>query len=317
MNKENFSLVYFVTRALFLGIGYSTFFNFCGTDSIIACLLGTLLGIILIFIISKINIKSKISIFFLMILYIYFIMNSILILESFINSFFLIQTPRIVIIAPTILLCLFASFKTMKTIKKTSLMLLYIGVMLLVIPFISLANEFSIDSLKPLFSHSTLSIFKAAFAFAVISATPNILLIDEKIETKKHIIYYLITALINTTICIYIVGVLKPTLINIYSFPEYMVLKRIRIFEFIENIENIVASMWYLDIFVFSVLVFKRMQKYLKSKILFIGLITLVSILITVLLAPNYDIILFLYHYTPITLFSFLSILSILSLKKE
>lgn len=317
MNKENFSLVYYVTRSLFLGIGYSSFFNLCGTDSILACLLGTLIGIAFIYILSKTKLNSKISIVFLILLYIYFITDSILILESFINSFFLIQTPRIIIIAPTICLCLWASYKNIKVIRKTSLMLLYLSFMLLVIPFISMANIFSFDNILPLFNHSTMSIFKAAFAFAIISAAPNALLIEEKINTKKHIIFYIITALINSIICFYIIGVLKPNLVKIYSFPEYMVLKRIRIFEFIENIENIIASIWYLDIFIFTTLTFKRLQKYIKPKWLLVSGISLLTILITKFIGPNYNIILFLYHNTPIILFSLLTVIVILNIKKE
>ena len=55
MNKEHFSLVYFLSRPLFLGIAFSLLFNQSGSDAIIACLLGTLLGIGLIWFINKMN----------------------------------------------------------------------------------------------------------------------------------------------------------------------------------------------------------------------------------------------------------------------
>ena len=81
--------------------------------------------------------------------------------------------------------------------------------------------------------------------FGVMSASPNILLKDENIPLKNHLIFYLITTIINTTIAFLTLAILTPDVAKIYSYPEYMVLKRIRIFEFIENIENLSVLILY------------------------------------------------------------------------
>ena len=51
---------------------------------------------------------------------------------------------------------------------------------------------------------------------------------------------FLIT--LSTILC------LGEPLIRIYSFPEYAVLKQIKILDFIENIENLSTFIWYFDI---------------------------------------------------------------------
>ena len=52
---ENFSVHYFLTRALFLGIGFSLIIGIARQDSILAFLIGTFIGLIFIFLINKIE----------------------------------------------------------------------------------------------------------------------------------------------------------------------------------------------------------------------------------------------------------------------
>ena len=73
MNKENFTLVYFLTRPLFLGIAFSLLFNESGSDSIIACILGTMLGCLFITFINKMKFNKDNFKLIQFIIYIYFL----------------------------------------------------------------------------------------------------------------------------------------------------------------------------------------------------------------------------------------------------
>jgi len=300
MNKENFSLVYFLTRSLFFGFAYSRLFALTATDSILSCILGTIIGILFIILINKINIESSFYKILSLILYIYFIVISLLILESFINHFFLYTTPKIVIILPSFLLCLYATFKNFKSMQRTSFILVFISFSLFLVAFLSLMfSYFKIENLQPMLVSKPLNIAQGTFIFASLSAMPNILLKNENISLKKHILYYLLICIMNIIICITIIGVLTPDLAKMYSFPEYMVLKRIKIFDFIENIENIIATIWYIDLFVFISLSFRRIYELIKNKGAFLLIVSITTIITTIFVGANYSSVLFFYHITP------------------
>lgn len=317
MNKENFSLVYFLTRPLFLGIAFSLLFNQCGSDAIISCVLGSILGCALIFLINKMQFNENNYKIIQLIIYIYFLLLSIMILESFISSFFLKSTPKIIIIAPSLLLCLYTSFKKMDTIKRSTFLLVFLGITIFLIAAISLGSFFTISNITPLFTSKVSSIFKSSIIFASLSACPHILLKEENIPIKKHIKYYLVSCLVHTLVCICILGTLTPNVAKIYSFPEYMVLKRIKIFSFIENIENILTAIWYIDLFVFITLILKRIYNILKNKISFYFAVIGTTLFTTYFIVNNYYRVIFLYHYTPYILLIMLFILCFSIRKKS
>jgi len=317
MNKENFSLAYFITRPLFLGLAFSLLFNQSGSDAIISCLLGTLLGIFFIHLIHKMKFSKDNFKIIQLIIYFYFLVLAVMVLETFIGSFFLTTTPKIIIIAPSLILCFYAAAKKMITIKRTTFLLLFLSIGIFSLAAISLGNFFTIDNIAPLFIHKTSSIFKSAFIFAILSASPHLLLKGENINFSCHLKGYLFSCLIHTLVCIVILGALTPNVAKIYSFPEYMVLKRIKIFKFIENIENILTAIWYIDIFVFITMILKRIQEILKSKVLYYPSVILTVILTTYLIVDHYSRIIFLYHYTPYILLILFGIISISALKKS
>lgn len=317
MTKENFSLVYFLTRPLFLGLAFSILYNQSGSDAIISCILGSLLGVGLIFLINKMKFSKDNFKLIQLIIYIYFLILACLVLETFIGSFFLLTTPKLMIIAPSLILCLYASFKSMKTIKRTTFLLIFLSLTIFGIAAISLGNFFTFDNITPLFTHSTKSIFKSALVFASLSAAPNILLKEENIKLSKHIKYYLFSCLIHTLVCIITIGALTPNVAKMYSFPEYMVLKRIKIFGFIENIENILTSLWYIDLFVFITMILKRIYGIVSKKIIYFPMIILIVLFTTFFIVDNYYRVIFLYHYTPYILLSMMTLLGFSALKKS
>lgn len=304
MNKY-FPMVFFLTRSLFLGALFSKLFELSGSDSLFAMFLGTALGILFIFIINKKRNDNIIGKFISFFLFSFFIITCIVILESFVSSFFLTNTPKILIIAPTILLSLYAAKKNDETITRFANIQIYFSFLLIVLAIFALFKNFSFNNLLPLFITSKSKFFKASLTYAIFSTIPHLLLNNNDIPLKKHIKFYLITSLINIIINITILGVLKPSLISSYSFPEYIVLKNIKIGSFIENIENIIASVWYFDIFIMITLSIKKINNTIKSNYLSYIYVFLLTFLSTFIIMKNYYYVLYLYHYSTIILLSF------------
>lgn len=317
MKNENFSLVYFLTRPLFLGLAFSLLINESGSDAIIACILGTLLGIGLVYFINKMNFSKNNFKLVQLVIYYYLLILAVMVLETFIGSFFLRTTPKIMIILPSLILCFYTASKSMKTIKRTTSLLVLLSILLFLTAGISLGNFFTIDNITPLFTHKTTSIFKSALVFASLSVTPNILLKEENIKLSKHIKYYIFSCFIHTLVCTITLGALTPNVAKMYSFPEYMVLKRIKIFTFIENIENILTSIWYIDLFVFISLLLKRIYNLLKNKFIYVGTVLIATIFTTYFIVDNYYRVMILYHYTPAVLLIMLTVLGFSALKKS
>lgn len=317
MNKENFSLVYFITRPLFLGLAFSLIINQTGSDAIISCLLGTIIGIVFIYFINKMKFSKDDFRLIQFIIYIYFLVLAVMVLETFIGSFFLTTTPKLVIITPSIILCFYAASKKMITIKRTTFLLSFLSIAIFLIAAISLGNFFTIDNITPLFINKTSSILKSSLIFATLSALPSILLKEENIPLKSHIIAYVFSCLVHTLVCTMVLGALTPNVAKMYSFPEYMVLKRIKIFKFIENIENILTSIWYIDLFVFITVLLKRIYGLIKPKLLYYPVVITTVILTTFFIVDHYSRVIFLYHYTPYILLVMLFILGFSTLKKS
>lgn len=317
MKNKNFSLVFFTTRGLFLGFVFSLMFNTSENDSIIAALIGSLLGAIIICIFHKLKRNNPFSKAIEVIICLFFLTSIIMILSTFINSFLLFKTPKILIIAPTIVLCTYAALKGKETITNTSNILIFISITTLLLISISLTKYISIQNVLPLGVHKPQNILLSSFYFAILSAAPNILVISDDLPLKKHLKYYLFTVFVNSIICFIILSSLTPKVAKLYSFPEYMVLKRIKIFEFIENVENFASTVCYLDIFVFVTLTIKRILDICEIKKLGHTLIWLTSIIVTILINHNYYYILYVYHNASYILAVLLALLIIFSIKKE
>ena len=241
-NKKFLTSSYLLSRSLILGIVYSNLFALVGQNAIIAGLLGTLIGVLFIYIFSKIKLNNKTK-FFELLLYIVFIEIAFIILTNFVSSFFLTRTPKIVITIPTILLCIYASTKKTEVLKNLSPILTFLSLLIIIFILLSLIKYLEISNILPLFNFKNKKMIQAIFLYSVITTSPLILLNDEEnISSKEYIISYIFPNIIILLVLFFTIGVLGQNLIKIYSFPEYMTLKKISIGSFVENVENIVSS---------------------------------------------------------------------------
>ena len=102
-----------------------------------------------------------------------------------------------------------------------------------------------------------------------------------------------------------IIFVLGPSLITIYRFPEYMIFKEIYLFGFIENVENLVGMIYFLNLFITSSLCLINIKSIIKNNYTFYILIILI-LLLTEFVSDKYTYSLFIYKYLPFILLSFI-----------
>lgn len=314
-NKYKLSEIYLLSRSLSLGLLFSYSFFLVGTNTLISFIFGILLGIFFVFIYSKIKLNKKTKAFEIL-LYMFFILLSSIIITTFISSFFLNKTPKIFIILPSILLCYYISTKDKDVMKWLSLALTFFSIITIIFNFLALMPHMEIKNILPLFTFKNKNMIKSIFFYAILTSCPLILLNDEDYSTKDYISSYIITNIISLIICFAIVSILGRSLINMYSYPEYMVLKKIQISSFIENVENFISLLWLFDLYYLTSYSIKKINGILTTKIGTI-LIFLITVIDSFVINNNYEYLLYIYKRVPYILYILVIPILILANKKR
>lgn len=262
---ENFSVNYFLTRALFLGIGFSAIIGLSKQDSFLAFIVGTLIGLIFILLINKIQ-KYKgektlsdvlkemkgLGIFLRVIFIIYaltLLCEGLTFIQLFASSFFLIRTPIWFISIPLVLLLIRICKNGPTTTFRVATCLFPISVFLTLISLCALCGYANVENISPIFVTPPIDFLKSVFYYTSLSVSPSILmLITNKSNNTWSYLFGSFTLIAKMFLIIAIIG---PLLASVYRFPEYIILKEIKILDFIEKIENIVALSWIFDVFVY------------------------------------------------------------------
>ncbi len=317
-------LTYFISRSAMFGIGFFLIFKNSGKDAWIAILMGTLLGIIVLYIYKYLkdylqnqNIKDilsktfigKIYLFIFLLFYMFLIGIILILLPMFVKSFYLLYTPKILIVIPFILIAMYISFKDKKVLETLSNFLFVLCVASIILYSLLLFKYIDINNLYPVFSTKPISIIKSSLIYASITSIPQIITINYHGNTfKDELKEYLFSSFINLLIVLLIILTLGEPLLKIYSFPEYAVFKQIKILNFIENIENISTFIWYFDMFVTLATLtsnIKSILPYKYNKIYYYGAILITIYLAIYIISNNYRFIITAFYYYPLILFIF------------
>ena len=325
-------LTYFISRSSMFGIGFFLLFQSTGKDAWISLLLGTLLAILIIFAYKSIKeyfqnksirdtlnktILGKFYILIFILFYLYLATIILILLPMFVNSFYLLYTPKILIVIPFLLLCLYIANKEKSTLEWLSTLLCVMSILIIITYSLFLTKYININNILPIYTTKNLNILKASFTYAAITSIPQIITINYHSTFKDDIKNYLLGTLTTFLIAFLIIICLGEPLLKIYSFPEYAVLKQIKILKFIENIENLSTFIWYFDLFItLSTIIIDVKEivpkKYNKLYIyLFLFLIIYLS---TFLIGSNYRYIITIFYTYPYILFIFFIIFMSLKL---
>ena len=316
-------LTYFIARSSMFGIGFFLIFQNAGKDAWISIILGTLLGIGIIYIYHLIkkqlkndslenNLKKSFvgniyNILFIL-FYLYLMLIIFILLPLFVNSFYLTTTPKLIINIPFIILAIYITFKGNEVIENLSSFLCVFSLLIIAFFAISLTRYSNISNLIPLFTTGTNKLIKCAFVYASITSIPQIITINYSNDLKNSLKDYLLSSFTIFMIVFFTIIALGEPLIKIYSFPEYTVLRQIKILNFIENIENISAFIWYFDLFIMLSTLTNNLKNALPKKynlLYFYTAIIIALVISSLLIGKNYIIILKIVYLYPIILLIF------------
>lgn len=316
-------LTYFIARSSMFGIGFFLIFQNAGKDAWISILLGTLLGVIILYTYNKIkqclnnktledNLKKsflgKIYYLIFIIFYLYLITITLMLLPLFVNSFYLTTTPKLLVNIPFLILAIYITFKGKKTLEILSSLLCVFSLIIIAFFAISLTGYIDFNNLMPIFTNSTNNVIKCALIYASLTSIPQIITINYSNDFKNTLKDYLLASLTLFLIVFFTIISMGEPLLKIYSFPEYTVLRQIKILNFIENIENISAFIWYFDLFIMLSTLINNLKNALPKKynlIYFYLSVLLVLILSSLIIGGNYIYILNIVYIYPLSLFIF------------
>ena len=323
-------LTYFIARSSMFGIGFFLIFQNASKDAWISILLGTLIGVIILYVYNQIKkylnndtLENKLNKTFIgkiynlifIIFYLYLMTITLMLLPLFVNSFYLTTTPKIIVNIPFLILAIYLSFKGKNTLENLSNLLCVFSIIIILFFAVSLTGYIDFNNLLPVLTNSTNNVIKCAFIYASITSIPQIITINYSNDFKNTIKDYLLSSLTIFMIVFFTIIALGEPLLKIYSFPEYTVLRQIEIFNFIENIENISAFIWYFDLFIMLSTLTKNLKNSLPKKynlIYFYTLIFIVLIISSYIIGKNYIYILNIVYIYPISLIIFFIIFLIL-----
>lgn len=310
-NRQKCSLIYFITGSFFLASGYSLIFKISGKDSWIAMIIGAIISTFITYIINKNifnhkngyilkNTKEKIykiilSFFFLTIVFI-----NLLVARIFATSFFLNKTPGIFITIPFLALCLYNAKKGIKTISKAAEILIIFSLLLVIFNIFGITSEGTIENILPIFTIKKNKLILSTIYYIILTVIPQLLLFDIKVDKNVHlksIIFVNVQLILIGFIVIFVLG---PNFIKIYRFPEYVVLKKLEIFNFIENIHNIVGLIWFFNLYITSSVSLYNTLKILNEKVVYI--LSIIVIILIELLNKSFNYLTFIYKNIPLIL---------------
>lgn len=304
MNKKRqLVLTTFLVRTTYFGIGISYCLKYGKNLTILLMLLGMILGYLLLNILLSCNLtkffKTKIGSLLILLLSFFIINNSLIAFGILGSNFYLASTPPLLIIISLSILILYGISKGLKTTLRLIDILIFISIPLLFFIFLSISHNISFANYLPLELNFSLDLLKSIIGSMVYSTTPLLLELSLLKEPDKPSIKkgYIIGNLTIILMVIYLIGIFGSNFALNYRYPEYILLKKINIFNQFLHLETFLALIWFNDLLTTSLLAGHIIAKTFKGKRLY--LVSTIHILFNYyFFISNYQHILLIYHYT-------------------
>lgn len=349
MNKEKLTplqfscLICFPLLALFSGIGTHNIIKIAEVDSYISIIISYLLGLIplLLFMLifnykEELDLKEKINYLFGKHLgtIINYIINILILsiaiiliynISNFAISQFLAETPLLVFMILLGLILIYNVKFGIENISRVAMVFLAIICFLTIISTTGVIKDFEISNIKPVLEHGIKNTLKGSLSLTLTNVIPIFtLLIIPKNKIKKDkklnlfiFLFYTLAFIFMFTALFLTLGSLGIYLCDIYQYPEYTVLKKISLFNFLDRIENFIYIKWILSSITCLTLLIYYIKRTTKkdSNIIAPIIITTLIISISLLIFKNntifYQIILNILPYICLLLFIIFIIIGI------
>lgn len=267
------SLLWFIMRASYIGLSLSNLISITKQDSWLSALIALVISIIPLLLFFYIrNYKNEMNIAqlnefifgkfgkFLNILLafggLFFIQMAFIDLTHFVNTQFLFKTHIFYIGICFLIPIIYALFKGLKSIARTSLMVFYFVIITIVFIIVGVSGGINLDNLKPAFQHDTLSLLHGSIIIIAYNVLPLVfLLIIPKnnianYKSKKSIVFYLLALLSLINAAFITIAVFGVDLSLLYKYPEFQLLKKVEIGEFVDRLESVLSLEWIVALFV-------------------------------------------------------------------
>ena len=338
------SIIFQINLAVLFGIINSYLLNTSKTSTPISLLLGFIISIFLSLIPLKIfNTKEELSLTeknklaygkISILINIIYILTSLTIyilityrLTSFLSSQYLIETNKIYLLIPTLLITYYIANKGIETITRLSQISFFICLFIFIFDAFGLIQYINIENYFPIITTSKQNIFKSALMFSIFSSVPftyiNITnkknLSDKKKINKHYHLMHIVSFLVITLAIVITLGVYGIHLTNLFDYPLYTVLKQISLFNFLESIENASIMLWPLSLInassIILLFIFNILDDITKNSNKIKPIIPVISFLIPyIFLIENTIIETFKYLILPTTIVIILQTINLLTL---
>lgn len=290
INSLQFSSLFsFTILSTLIGIGFNNIITIAKVDSYISIIIAYILGFIpILLFIYLFNQEKNINeliidtfgktigtiINYLLLIPIMIIgICSVYSISNFMVSQFLSDTPIIIIYVIPSLVILYGLIKGIEAISRTSLILYVIMLLLFAIAIFGLVPQIEIDNYKPILENGLLNPLKGSIIFILSDIIPLFVMLsiskknitNKEKTTKSIIFFYSISILIMFLNIAMTIGTLGIHLTNMYQYPEYMVLKQISLFDFLDRIENFVTIQWIFRTFMLVSMTVYYIQNTIKK----------------------------------------------------
>lgn len=264
------SLMWFAIRASFVGITLTNIISISKVDAWFSAIIALVLGLLPFIIFELIRKYSDKNIFEInSSVFGMFgkFMNAILIIGSyvfalvvfsdltyFISSQFLYKTSLVFVSAFFIVPLIYALINGENAFSKTSLILFYITFFTVLFIDISLSTGISTDNIRPILSGEN-NVFKGAMIMIAYNVLPLCLLlaISKKningYSFKKSLWFYVLSMFTVVMVVFCTLSVYGVNLSMLLEFPEFHLLKKVSIGNFIDKLEGILSMEWVVALF--------------------------------------------------------------------
>ena len=260
MNKKILPYSILIHSLLF-GFGLPLITKLSGSDLIISLLIGTIINVLLIMAFNFIKPLKIVSIMInILIIFIY-----LKIISTYISTFYLINIPACIIWVIILILTIYIVSKKTIIINYVCFIMAFINISLFTVMVLALINKINYQNYLPIFTHNFKNIMMGGLIYSLVTIIPY-LHIKNEFNLKEQLITLSLSTVTSAIIFILALGILGPNFIVIYQYPEYMILKEIKMFSFIANVENIFAFIFGNEIIISIILYLNNLKKLLITK---------------------------------------------------
>lgn len=194
-------------------------------------------------------------------------------ITNFITTQYIYHTPILLTSLFLILVSIYCSIKEINVICHISLLLVFLNIIIYLLTNISIINEIKLDNLLPIAKVNLNNLLLSSLKITIINTLPIILLLiipKDKITNKKKynkslIITYIIGSIISLLTIINTISILGINLTKIFEYPEYIVLKKIKLLGFLERTENIISMHWITESYIYLTIIIYTISKSITN----------------------------------------------------